>query len=127
MWYKKFEWFRIVDVRKRYVVNFQEGNLNELLPLSLKKFANTIEQSKQNSRVIRSRIKSISDIFRKFKSHPDIHQRLWECVSTDKPGNIEFKSIYGDLKKLFIRGIPLDVYYTGSNLIYFPFEISIFA
>jgi hypothetical protein len=109
MWYKKFEWFRIVDIRKRYVVNFQEGNLNELLPLSLKKLAKSIEESKQNSRIMRSRIQSISDIFRKFRSNPDVQQRLSECVSTDKPGNIEFKSICGDLKKLIIRGIPLDV------------------
>jgi hypothetical protein len=112
LWYKKFEWFRIVDIRKRYNVEFQEGNLSELLPLSLKSLINAIEEDKRNSHVARQKLRIISRIFRKFKDDSSMQQRLSECVSTDKPGNVEFTGIHGDLKRISIQTIPLELPYT---------------
>jgi hypothetical protein len=112
MWYKRFEWFRIVDIRRRYVVSFEEGKLKELLPLSLKSLVKAIEENRTNQRPVQKRIQSVSGIFRKFRSDPGIQHRLSDCLSTDKPRNIEFSSIHGDLKKLNIRGAILDLPYS---------------
>jgi hypothetical protein len=109
LWYKQFESFRITDIRKEYPIHFQESTLKQLLPLSLKNLAKAIRHKEKDMRSMRLLIQGISKTFRKFKIDSEIQERLAGCVSTDKPQNIEFTGIHGDVKKLDLRGMILEL------------------
>ncbi len=109
LWYKKFDSTRINGINRIFTLLFLSQNINELLPVKLKKLLDTLKRQKKLEPKDIVLIRKMDMIFKKFENDSNLANEFIRAISTDKPKNVQFCKIVGTTKDIEIHGIKLSL------------------